>query len=477
MAHQDYSVPCGRIRRSLPLARMTARAACGRIVAGLRERAGQEGAVERFHHSTAARYAELLGRSRGVLMKAGQILSMADTRAWGGGGLGPYLDALNRVQSDVPPMDPILVDELLKLEFGIGVEQFAEFSDESVAAASIGQVHRAAMTDGRQVAVKVQYPGVARAIRDDLANAELVETFLRIVMAATAAASGFRTDIRAVARIAGARIREETDYRHEASMMAAFGELYRDHPFIRIPQVVAESSGERVLTMTYLDGMDWSEAQHAEQRLKDAWAEAIMRFMYSNFRLSHLVHADPSPNNYVFFPDGTVGFLDFGCVQMLTDKERSGSIAMIRAAVDGRKADLRDLMARTGFLDAGSSLTAEDLSSWASELLYDVITAPQPVTYTPQIRTRVVRSMFDLRDRHYPNVRVNFPEAAIFAARIQLNLVSICTGLGATAPARAIIDDIDAVAEPITEMGKRHHAWVRARGLHLLPRSVRESGC
>src|SRR6478609_2273550 len=231
MPHQDNPVPRGRIRRTMPLAGFTARAAGGRLVAGLREKTGQDGAVERFHERTAEHYTELLGHSRGVLMKVGQIMSMLDTRALGTGGFWPYQKAMSRLQADAPPMHPALVREVLDAELGSAVGQFAEFTDEPMAAASIGQVHHAVLRDGREAAVKIQYPGVAQAIQDDLANTELLATFLHFAISA----SGIKADVRAVAREAAARISEEVDYRHEAATIAAFGELYRGHPFIRVP--------------------------------------------------------------------------------------------------------------------------------------------------------------------------------------------------------------------------------------------------
>ena len=218
MPHQGNAVPSGRIRRTMPLAGFTARAAGGRLVAGLREKAGDDGAVERFHERTAERYTELLGHSKGVLMKAGQILSMVDTSAMGTGGFWPYQKAMSRLQADAPPMHPALVHQVLNDELGSAVEQFADFSDDPLAAASVGQVHRATLQDGRDVVVKIQYPGVAQAIRDDLANSELVATFLRFVMAA----SGMKVDLRSMAHEASARIAEEVDYRHEAAMITAF---------------------------------------------------------------------------------------------------------------------------------------------------------------------------------------------------------------------------------------------------------------
>ena len=168
----------------MPLAGFTARAAGGRIVAGLREKTGNAGAVDRFHERTAERYAQLLGHSKGVLMKAGQIFSMVDPGAVGNGELSPYQKALTRLQADAPPMDAQLARDVVQADLRRRVEdRFAEFSDEPMAAASIGQVHRAVLHDGRQVAVKIQYPGVAEAIRDDLANTELLTTFYRFATA------------------------------------------------------------------------------------------------------------------------------------------------------------------------------------------------------------------------------------------------------------------------------------------------------
>src|ERR1700761_2083191 len=128
MPHHDNPVPRGRMRRTMPLAGFTARAAGARLVAGLREKAGEEGAVERFHERTAERYTELLGHSKGVLMKAGQILSMVDARALGTGGYWPYQKALARLQTDAPPMHPALVHKALAEELGSAVKHFAEFT-------------------------------------------------------------------------------------------------------------------------------------------------------------------------------------------------------------------------------------------------------------------------------------------------------------------------------------------------------------
>ncbi len=465
MPHHDDStsrqVPRGRIRRTMPLAGFTARAAGGRVVAGLREKVGDDGAVERFHERTAERYAELLGHSRGFLMKLGQALSMADTRAMGNGGFWPYQKAMSRLQADIPPMSPTLARAVLEAELGSARDHFADFNEEAMAAASIGQVHRAVLRDGREVVVKIQYPGVAEAIRDDMANTELAATFLRFVMAA----SGMTVDVRGTAREWTERISEELDYRLEAANITAFGELYRGHPFIRIPEVIPEVSTDRVLTMTYLDGLAWTDAQLAEQDLKNTWAEAIMRFSNGNQRHANLLHADPHPGNYRFNPDGSVGFLDFGCVTTIPELMRWQFVAMSRAVMDERKDDLREHMVQLGFLTKDSDITADELYDWLAPMTHELITTPQPVTYTYDTVARTVSGLLDIRDADHLLARMSVPKEHAFGSRVQLAIFHVAAGLQATLPARAIMNDMNGVAEPITELGKLHHAWVRERGL------------
>ncbi|CRZ17365.1 ABC1 kinase family protein [Mycolicibacterium neworleansense] len=456
MTAADDMVPRGRFRRTMPLAGFTARAAGGRLVAGLREKSGSHGAVERFHERTAERYTELLGHSKGALMKAGQILSMVDAEAIGSSGFAPYQRALARLRTDAPPMCPDLVRTVLADELGSGTECFAEFDDEPIAAASVGQVHRAVLRDGRAVAVKIQYPGVAQAIRDDLANTELLLTFMRL----GAAALGVMTDIRAMAAEITARIGEEVDYRHEAAMITAFADLLRGHPFIHIPDVIAEASGERVLTMTYLDGMDWAAAQHAEQDLRNTWAEAVFRFINSGSRHGNLVQVDPHPGNFLFNPDGTVGCLDFGCVQSFAERPRWLFLALMHAGMEGRYDDCRELMLQMGLISADSSLSDDDLRRVVSDMTH-ATTQPQPVTYTPELMARSLRAFLGDQNSAHMTVTREF----VFLPRLQIAFDHIATGLRATVPVRSILEDLSGIAEPNTELGKLHHAWVRERGL------------
>jgi predicted unusual protein kinase regulating ubiquinone biosynthesis (AarF/ABC1/UbiB family) len=433
------------------------------MVAALRGKAGDSDAVARFHERTAERYTELLGHSKGVLMKAGQMLSMVDASAIGNGGFSPYQKALNRLQADAPPMDPTLANEVLQGDLGRPVDEvFAEFSDEPLAAASIGQVHHAVLHDGREVAVKIQYPGVAEAIRDDLGNTELMATFSRFAVSASGTA--MQPDFRQMAREIAARIAEELDYRHEAANITVFRELYRDHPFIRVPEVIAEASGDRILTMSYIDGIDWAAAQQADQELKNTWAEVIWRFVGGSYRHSNLFNADPHPGNYRFGLDGSIGFVDFGCVSVLPEHRRRPFVEAARAIIDGRKRDLHDLMAELGYFAGGSELSVDEAYQWYAELLYEVL-APQPVTFTQDAAERAIRGLIDLRSPNHPVRRLSVPDDLAFFPRLSLIVNPICARLNATVYIRSVLDDLDGVAEPTTPLGKQHEAWVRQQGL------------
>jgi len=369
---------------------------------------------------------------------------------------------LRALQDDVKPFPFSEVQRVIAEELELPLEKlFLEFEEQPMAAASIGQVHRAVMHDGREVAVKIQYPGAAEAIRADLANHEMVTKFLGFVSSASGATM---PDLRTATREIVARIAEEIDYRHEAANITAFSELYRGHPFILIPDVVAEASGDRVLTMTYLDGLDWAAAQGADQDLKNTWAEVISRFLWGSIRHANLFHADPHPGNYRFGPDGRVGFVDFGCVKVLSERQRRGLVGMARATVDGRKHELRDLMVESGFLASDSAMTVDQAYEWWAGTLHEMV-APQPFAYTRDDPIRAIRGFIDLRAADHPARQMLLPEESAFFPRLYVGMYTLFATLQATLPARSIYDDLDGIAGPGTPLGEQHHAWVRRRGL------------
>jgi predicted unusual protein kinase regulating ubiquinone biosynthesis (AarF/ABC1/UbiB family) len=218
------------------------------------------------------------------------------------------------------------------------------------------------------------------------------------------------------------------------------------------------------LTMTFVDGMGWAAAQQADQDLKNTWAEVIFRFVMGSHRHSSFFHGDPHPGNYCFGADGTVGFVDFGCVKFLPESSRRQLIEMERATVDGRRHDLRELMVQSGYLTESSDLTADDAYEWWTTLLEDVL-APQPVTYSSEDHRRAMRSMFDSRSPDHPVRRISVPNDFVLLSRVKLSMSAICAQLGATLHVRSVADDMDGITQPITPLGKRHEAWLQERGL------------
>ncbi|MGH3754000.1 MAG: ABC1 kinase family protein [Pseudonocardiaceae bacterium] len=453
-----------RLARTVPLAGLAGRTAGEAVIAALRKRLTGQDSAE-FHERTSARYAAMLGHSKGVLMKAGQVLSFVAL-----GSLVPperqriYQAAMARLQADAPPMAPELAAAVVEAELGAPPEEvFAEFDPHAFAAASIGQVHAARLADGRRVAVKVQYPGVDQAIRADLDNTELLATFLQLVGAVMPGTN--RLDVRAVAREVAARIGEEIDYRIEAGNQTDFANAYRDHPAIRIPEVVPQLSTRRVLTMDLVDGMRWSQALQADQQLRDRWGEVIYRFALGSLRMVGMFHADPHPGNYLFHDDGAVTFLDFGCVNRFSAQQ----IALLRRIVAAALADdataLWDTFVEIGFLTASDAPTPAELLEWYRDKLQPLV-AEQPFTYTSAFAASVVQGNFARRGAAGSVMRrFELPREYVFLGRIDLGLTAVLAELEATGPWAAIRREWDENGPPATEIGELDVAHWARRGL------------
>jgi predicted unusual protein kinase regulating ubiquinone biosynthesis (AarF/ABC1/UbiB family) len=455
----------GRLRRAAPLVGLTARTAGEAALVGLRGGLSGSQAAE-FHARTAERYAELLGRSKGALMKAGQMLSLAS--------VGPavplelratYQSALGRLRSDAPPMAPEIVQAVLVSELGRRVETaFAEFDWTPLAAASIGQVHAARLHDGRAVAVKVQYPGVAEAIVADLKNTELLATFISLFVGGLSSRK-LSFDLRGAAREVGVRIAEELDYRLEAVNQAEFAEHFRGHPFIHVPDVIAELCTGRVLTQELVRGLSWSEALTAEQQLRDRWAEAIWRFTYGTFRHIQMLNADPHPGNYVFHEDGTVSFLDFGCVKRFSREQLEMFDAVIRECRRGDALGTWRACVEAGFWRSTDPVTPEEvLAYWRED--WEMLWAQERFVVTPEkVAKRVERrcSRGGPSDNALRHLRMP-PEYTIMG-RIELAVEAVIAQLRASVHWGAISAEHLEGAAPVTELGKRNRAFFEQRRL------------
>ncbi|HEX7131972.1 MAG TPA: AarF/ABC1/UbiB kinase family protein, partial [Iamia sp.] len=301
------------LARSAKLGRVGARSA-GRYAAHRARRTFADAARRdeldtEFQLRTAEDVAAALGDMKGALMKVGQMASYLDQ-----GLPEPVREALAQLRSDAPPMAPELAARVIREELGADPERvFAEWDPVPIASASIGQVHRALAHDDRAVAVKVQYPGVAAAIRSDLASAGLLFSGLG------AAFPGLEPG--PIVDELKERLTEELDYALEARNQALFAAAYRGHPFIRVPEVVPALSSARVLTTELAAGDPFEAVVGADQATRDRAGEVLYRFVFRSLYRLRAFNGDPHPGNYLFHGDGRITFLDFGLVRYFSDAE------------------------------------------------------------------------------------------------------------------------------------------------------------
>lgn len=452
----DDEIPAGRIRRTAPVLGLTARTAGEAVVESLRRRVRGDAAEESradFHARTAERYADLLGHSKGVLMKVGQMLSFVSLgRSIPSEYQALYRQALGRLQADAPPMPPEMAAATFEAEIGTRPEAvFAEWSPEPLAAASIGQVHAARLADGRRVAVKVQYPGVEQAIRNDLKNDELLTTFFSLLRAIIPGM--LRTDLRAIAEEVTERITEELDYQREAANQADFARLYDGHPFVHVPNVLPELSTRRVLTQEFVDGLPWIKALEAPQPLRDTWGEVIYRFSIGSLRRFHLFNADPHPGNYLFHEDGSVSFLDFGCVRRF-EPHQVAQMSEAVAAIGRRDVERAwRAWADMGALDPLDGPSPQEVFDWAAAG-FELLLADQPYTVTPE---HVADALAKEYSPTGPAGRVlramTIPAHVTFLSRIDTGIMAVLGELRATGEWLAIQREYDEHAAPITRLG------------------------
>jgi predicted unusual protein kinase regulating ubiquinone biosynthesis (AarF/ABC1/UbiB family) len=300
-------------------------------LAAMGVRTGASMIVDRGGGSAAEHAAEVLGQLRGLAAKVGQMASYVD-------GLVPEAQAaafettLKVLRAQAPRSSPAAIRAIVEEELRQPVDAlFAEWDDAPLASASIGQVHRARLADGREVAVKVQHPGIARAVESDLANAGLLESFV-------GALGGRRFDSRSLLEVVRARFREELDYVHEAENLSAFARLHAGDPTVRVPTLVTTHSAARVLTTELARGKAFEEACEASETERNAWARTMWRFVFKGTLVGGMLSADPHPGNYVFQEEGKVTFLDYGCVQPFRERQPH-AVRIHRSAMARSEAD------------------------------------------------------------------------------------------------------------------------------------------
>jgi predicted unusual protein kinase regulating ubiquinone biosynthesis (AarF/ABC1/UbiB family) len=315
----DRKIPEGRVGRFVRLA-------------GLGARTGASLLLSKGTESAAERAADVLGTLRGVAAKVGQMASYVD-------GVVPegqreaYEAALRKLREQAPTSSIAEIRGVVEKELGAPIaELFRDWEDEPVASASIGQVHRARLPDGRVVAVKVQHPGIANAVESDLQNVGMLESVIGTFVPKGVNSRGVLEEVKA-------RFREELDYRLEAERQARFAEIFRGDRQIRIPAVFPERSSLRVLTTEFVVGGRLDDAAKQPEAERRAYAEGLWRFVFMGNLVGGMFNADPHPGNYVFQPEGRIAFLDFGCVQPISAPRMIPARALHRAAVERNDAE------------------------------------------------------------------------------------------------------------------------------------------
>jgi predicted unusual protein kinase regulating ubiquinone biosynthesis (AarF/ABC1/UbiB family) len=287
-----------------------------------------------------------LGQMRGAAMKVGQMISMVELDGLAEEEQDELRSRLAALRDDVPPVPFADLEKLMRKELGGPLRRvFADFDERAFAAASIGQVHRATTIDGRDVVVKVQYPGVAEAVETDLRNATLLLPLVRRL------APGL--DARALLAEVRERISEELDYELEAQNQRRIERLLRGHPFIRMPGVSMDLSTRRVLVSEFIEGERFEAVRRADVAQRDRYGEIVFRFFFGLLYRDRIALGDPHPGNYLLCPDGRVCFLDFGLVRD-ADASRVADERAIALAVRNRDAPaLKDALLAGGYLPAG----------------------------------------------------------------------------------------------------------------------------
>ena len=402
---------------------------------------------------TAAQVSERLGNMKGALMKLGQMASYLDD-----GLPAPMRAALSQLQASAPPMSSDLAAQVIERELGGDPHKiFIEWDPIPIASASIGQVHRAVVLDPktgkeRAVAVKVQYPGVDKAIDADLKNADLLGALLQ---------QGFSgLDPSDMVQEVKERIREELDYSREAHNQTIFANYYSGHPYINVPEVLPTFSTSRVLTSELVNGMSFAQLMETDQEQKNLAGECLFRFVFRSLYGMHKFNGDPHPGNYIFHEDGRITFLDFGLVKHFTDTEMNTFISMVKsAAYESDVPAFRQVLENAGMLQLNAPVETDEVGTYFGRF-YEPVRQDQEITWTPSYASGIVRHTFD---RSSPIAQyATVPKPFVFIQRINLGLYAILGELGASGNYRAISKEIWPFvdSQPSTEMGRREANWL-----------------
>jgi predicted unusual protein kinase regulating ubiquinone biosynthesis (AarF/ABC1/UbiB family) len=437
--------------RSLPFALEGAKRALGV------KRTDEENAEAKKRLSEDAKKAaeamlKTLGEMKGLPLKLGQMASYID-------GIVPpgYEDkvqrALKKLQDKAPPLSAEAAEQMVKQELGAPPEEvFAKWEREPFAAASIGQVHRATTKSGEDVAVKVQYPGIDKAIENDLKSISLLEQMMSPVSRKLNAKQTL-DEIRTV-------FMDELNYSREAEMADLFRRLNAGDADVHVPRVFHSLTTKRVITTELAHGVGYQDfCEHGDQEARNRAGQTIWRFTFRSMLKYGVLYADPHPGNYRFAPDGRVTFLDFGCVKQLSPEMVAGMKRYMIAAMD---ADWHEFdRACVEVLGYDPDDESWDLyRSYTMQLLMPLVSkgvwvcSHENARETVQYLTRGIKELVRKDGAALPTIPhvPKMPQEFTFVNRLQWGLSSVLAGLRSEAAFRDM-------SEP----------WIRD-GVHPIPR-------
>ncbi|MGW4249537.1 ABC1 kinase family protein, partial [Nocardia sp. NPDC004722] len=378
---EDQKLPTSRAARTARLGRVVAGQAArqvgARIATAGRGEEYRAATLERRQVEAAKAIVAGLGAMRGAAMKIGQMLAVVDMGVFPEEVREDMQRSMAKLLDSAPTVSFTKMRTVIESDLGSRLSSvFADFDETPLAAASIGQVYRATLHDGRAVAVKVQYPGIDRAIRADLRN-------LSIVMRAGRAIAP-NTDWAGLAQEIRERLEEELDYELEAQNQRKVARLYRGHPYITVPDVITEHGGPHVLVTEYFEGSRFEQVRDWSAGERNRIAETIFRFYFGSLLLHRQFSPDPHPGNFLVGPDGRVAFLDFGLYKHLGREAVQTQHTLLRAILSDSPDEIFHAMRQAGMITDANGISPEvahayirDLFWWARE--------PGPVELAPDV--------------------------------------------------------------------------------------------
>jgi predicted unusual protein kinase regulating ubiquinone biosynthesis (AarF/ABC1/UbiB family) len=464
MARENEKIPTSRVRRTATVATLAASEAVkqfGTRAANVtRGEDASEEAMARRQLETAKQIVAVLGTMKGAAMKLGQVMSFLDVGLVAEEHREEFQRELAKLRDAAPTVSFKQMKRVIEedLEEPIS-EVFASFEEEPIAAASIGQVYRATLKeDGREVAVKVQYPGVAVAVRADLQNVDMIMRLLKRMTP--------RLDVKAITEEIKERIVEELDYELEAQNQRSLARIFAGHPFIVVPDVVSSLSRERVLVSEYVSGVGFEEIKRRPQAERDRIGEILFRFFLGCMYRHRQFSGDPHPGNFLLLDDGRVAFLDFGLFKRMDAEPVELELACQRAVAEGDAAALHELLAQSGFLPEPDRVDPDHLLAFIRDAIWWYTTADEVVELTPEMATQVMIESSDPRSSHFSEMRhQDMRPEHLFGRRMEMLTLAVLSQLRARANWHRIAREWMYGEEPVTELGREESDFYGRSGV------------